>query len=172
MMVTGASGAGKTAILPELSRVLGTKALVFDVDGILDSFHAQAGSSEISWPALRDTWLAVAHGVAQSGLPTVLLGPFLPSQFEELPARRWVGALRFLNLDCPDDVRRARLAARPAWRGRDFEGQVAFGRWLRANIDTQLDTTIGAPADTAGRVASWVTATMDGLRPECDEPSK
>jgi predicted ABC-type ATPase len=123
-IVTGASGSGKTAVLAPLARRLADRCVTFDVDWLLDSAGALSGGQPIDWPAFRDAWLAVAHGVAQSGMPTVLLGPFIPTHLEALPARRWIGDIHFLVLDCPDDLRRARINARPHWRSRDVEEQV------------------------------------------------
>ena len=91
----------------------------------------------------------IAHGVAQSGLPTVLLGPFIPDHLRDLPARRWTGDIHFLVLDCPDELRRDRINARPPWRSRDLDEQVEFGRWLRRSIPDQVDTSRGTPDDTA-----------------------
>lgn len=102
------------------------------------------------------TLLAVAHGVAQSGRPTVLLAPLGPGTLESLPARRWIADIRYLVLDCPDDVRRQRMAARPAWRLHDVEDQVSWGRWLRVNVPDRVDTAVGTRADCAAAVASWV----------------
>lgn len=155
-VVTGASGAGKTAVFPALARRLQGRCVTFDADWLIDAAGALSGSQPINWSAFRDAWLAVAHGAAQSGLPTVLLGPFIPEHLEGIPARRWIGEIRSIVLDCPDELRRARINARPAWRSRDIDEQVEFGRWLRANIPDRVDTSLGTPQDTADAVAAWV----------------
>ncbi|WP_433181716.1 AAA family ATPase [Actinoallomurus sp. CA-150999] len=140
-VVTGASGSGKTAVLAGLARRLQGRCVTFDADLLMDAAGALSGSRPIDWPAFRDAWLAVAHGVAQSGMPTVLLGPFIPTHLQELPARRWIGDIHFIVLDCPDELRRARINARPPWRSRDIEEQVEFGQWLRRNIADRVDTS-------------------------------
>jgi len=155
-IVTGASCSGKTAVLAPLARRLRGRCITFDADGLLDSAGALSGGQPIIWPAFLDAWLAVAHGVAQSGMPTVLLGPFIPDHLRDLPARRWTGDIRFFVLDCPDDLRRARINARPPWRSRDIEEQVEFGRWLRRNIPDRFDTSNGTPEDTATAIVSWL----------------
>ncbi len=83
-------------------------------------------------------------------------GPFTPGQLEPLPARRWVGEIRFLLLDCSDEVRLERLEARPPWRRHDIDEQTKFGRWLRETIADSVDTTLGSPEDSAQAVAAWV----------------
>jgi predicted ABC-type ATPase len=153
-IVIGASGSGKTAVLAPLARSLRGRCVTFDADLLMDAAGALNGGQPIIWPAFRDAWLAIAHGVAQSGMATVLLGPFIPDHLRELPARRWVGDIRFLALDCPDEQRRARINARPAWRSRDIDEQVEFGRWLRRNIPDQVDTSSGTPEDTATAITA------------------
>jgi hypothetical protein len=160
-VVTGASGSGKTAIFAPLARLLAGRCVTFDVDLLLDAAGALSGDEPIRWPAFRDAWLSVAHGVAQAGAPTVLLGPLLPDHLVDLPARRWIGDIHFLLLDCPDELRRERLGARPAWRGRDIEAQSEFGRRLREVIGDRVDTSIGGPQDTAAAVAVWVLAHLE-----------
>lgn len=110
----------------------------------------------VDWPAFRDTWLHVAHALAQNGLDTVLLGPFFPQQLEDLPGRAWVGEIRTLVLHCPDEERRRRIDARPAWRARDIDEQIAFGRWLRENLETVVDTSALGPAEAADAVVAWL----------------
>jgi hypothetical protein len=68
-------------------------------------------------------------------------------------------------LDCPDELRRARIAARPPWRSRDIEEQVAFGQWLRRNIPERVDTSAGAPEDTATAVSAWITLRLEAELP-------
>jgi hypothetical protein len=155
-IITGASGSGKTAVLGPLARRLRGRCVTFDADLLIDAAGALSGGQPIIWPAFRDAWLAVAHGVAQSGMPTVLLGPFIPGHLQELPARRWIGDIHCLVLDCPDDLRRTRISARPAWRNRDTEEQAEFGRWLRCNIADRIDTGSGTPEHTAAAITAWI----------------
>lgn len=161
-IVTGASASGKTAVLAPLSRRLQGRCVTFDADLLMDAAGVLSGGQPINWPAFRDAWLAVAHGVAQSGMPTVLLGPFIPGHLQELPARRWIGDIHFLVLDCPDELRRTRFSARPLWRSRDTEEQVEFGRWLRRNIADRIDTSNGTPEDTAAAISAWIDRHLTG----------
>ena len=159
-VVTGASGSGKTTVYAPLARLLAGRCVTFDADLLMDAAGELSGDRPIRWPAFRAAWLAAAHGVAQSGLATVLLGPFIPSQLDELPARRWVGPVRFLVLDRPDDLRRERMQARPGWRSRDITEQTEFGRWSRVHIPERVDTP---PQDAATAVAAWVTGQLTAL---------
>jgi chloramphenicol 3-O-phosphotransferase len=161
-VVTGASGSGKTAIAVPLARLLTDSCVTFDVDLLLDSAGAIAEGRPIQWSAFRDAWVAVTHGAAQSGRPTVLLGPLIPEHLQDLPARRWIGDIHFVLLDCPDEVRRTRLTNRPPWRGRDMAEQCAFGQWLRRNIADSVDTSAGTPEQTARTVADWIAAHLEG----------
>jgi predicted ABC-type ATPase len=160
-VITGASGSGKTTVTGPLARRLQGRCVTFDVDWLLDPAGELSGDQPIRWPAFRDAWLTVAHGVAQSGMPTVLLGPFIPEHLDGLRARRWVGDIHFLVLDCPDDLRRERIRARPPWRSRDLEEQAEFGRWLRRNLAEAVDTSHGTPGDAAAAIAAWVTGRMN-----------
>ena len=167
-IVTGASGSGKTAVLAPLARLLRGRCVTFDADLLIDAAAALNGGQPVIWPAFRDAWLAVAHGVAQSGMPTVLLGPFIPEHLRDLPSRRWIGDIRFIVLDCPDELRRERISARPRWRMRDTDEQVEFGRWLRRNIPDRVDTSTGTPEDTAAAIAAWVGRQLAGRLPPTD----
>lgn len=155
-VVTGASGAGKTTILPALLTELRGTAAVFDADSLIDPLARAASDGQINWTAFTDTWLHIAHDVAQNGLPTLLTAPFIPEQLAALPGRAWVGDIHFLVLDCPDDARRRRIEARPRWRDRDTDAQVDFGRWLRKNLAPVIDTTTRSPGQVATEVAAWV----------------
>jgi len=147
--------------------VLTAGCVTFDADILIDAASDLSGGQPISWPAFYAAWLAVAHGVAQSGRPTVLLAGLVPGTLESLAASRWIGEIRYLVLDCPDDVRRQRMAARPPWRLHDVEEQISFGRWLREHVPDRVDTGQGTPAEAAAAVASWVTDQLrTGRHPE------
>ena len=63
-VVTGASGSGKTTILPEPPQPAAGWCAVFDVDWLIDPLGRAAGGA-VDWTVFRDTWLHVAHGMAQ-----------------------------------------------------------------------------------------------------------
>jgi hypothetical protein len=155
LVVTGASGSGKTTLLPLVGARLAGECAVFDVDLLIDPL--QPGDD---WTAFRDAWLHVAHGVAQNGLPTLLVAPFTPSQVDELAGRALVGDVHFFLLDCADDERRRRLEARPRWRLRDVDAQTSFGRWLRAHVPDALDTSVCSVDEAAAAVADWARARL------------
>jgi len=158
-LVTGASGAGKTAVFGPLARLLAGRCAVFDVDWLLDAAGALSGADsvrDLPWPGFDQAWLAVAHGVAQAGMATVLLGPLTVDRLERNPGRKWVGPIFSLLLDCPDDVRRRRIEERPPWRTREVAEQTAFAAWLRNQVSTRVDTSAGSPEEAARAVADWV----------------
>jgi hypothetical protein len=90
-------------------------------------------------------------------MPTVLLGPLVPDHLDGLPARRWVGDIHYLLVDCSDELRRKRIEQRPPWRNSDIEKQTTFGRWLRDTIPDRVDTSHDPLDVTATAVATWVT---------------
>jgi len=165
LIVTGASGSGKTAVFAPLARELAGEAAVLDIDYFIDPFAIQANEAPLNWRAIRAAWLSVAAGVAQSGLPTVLLGPLAPFHFEELEQTRWVRSMHFFLLDCPDALRRQRLEARPAWRRRDVEEQTRWGAWLRENIHDGVNTSQADLDETLLAVAGWVRSVCSGRAP-------
>lgn len=158
-VVTGASGSGKTTVFGPLARRLGNRCVAFDVDWLLDAAGALSGAksvAEIPWEGFFQAWLSVAHAVAQSGLPSLLLGPLVPDRLADSPPRRWIGDIHALVLDCPDEIRKARIESRPPWRSRDVAEQVSFGRWLRDNIPDRIDTSACSPEEAAAQIVSWV----------------
>ena len=153
LVLSGASGAGKSALFPLLLERLRGLCAVFDVDWLIDPMGR---AHSVDWRAFRDTWLHVAHGVAQNGLPTLLLGPFIPEHLADLPGRRWVDEMHFAALDCSAADRRTRIEARPAWRARDIEEQQEFADWLRQHVSPVFDTSSATHEETADAIVSWV----------------
>lgn len=164
-VVTGASGSGKTTLFGPLAKLLRGRCLVFDVDWLIDSSVSLSGAAtvaDIPWAGFAQAWLAVSHGAAQSGLPTVLLGTLTPDGLEENVGRKWVGTIHGLLLDCPDEIRRQRIEARPPWRLRDITEQTHWAAWLREHVPEQIDTSLCSPEEAARAVAAWVEARLDG----------
>lgn len=154
-LVTGAAGSGKTALRQPLIDAL-PECAVFDVNWLYDSTRRMSLPDAIDWTSFRDAWLAVAHGVAQGGRSTVLICTFLPDEMAVLPARRWIGDTHFAGLDCTDDVRLARLAARSDWRRRDAAEELAFAGRVRSEVELVVRTDTQQPDAVAAELAAWV----------------
>jgi hypothetical protein len=159
--VSGASGAGKTAVGNRLPAAL-PECVVLEHDLLWRNEYADAAEAVT---AFRRTWLRVAVNIAQGGRSMVLLGTVLPEHYESQPERRFFSDIHYLALVCGEDELQGRLRARPAWRGFDdqkIERMLAFNRWLLENARTTapptavLDTTDHSVEDSVGFVVEWV----------------
>jgi broad-specificity NMP kinase len=161
-VVTGPSGAGKTAVCHALLHEL-PECVVLESDILWGEIEA---SAEDDYRSYWRSWLRLVANVQQAGRPVLLGGTVVPSQLENLPERRYLGPIHYLALVCDDDALAARLRARPAWResgSDDFVARmVAFNRWLKHNAAGTappmqlLDTSDQTRAETATVVREWV----------------
>jgi hypothetical protein len=153
-IVTGASGAGKTAVVGELRRLM-PEWEVFETDLIWGA----------DWQQVRNNWLRIAHSIAQSGRGTILCGTMLPEDIDRCDHRDRFSRVHYLNLNCDDASRDARLRARPGWRGCTEEvigQQRKFARWLLDNGATAfdpplitVDTTQATVSAVACQIRDW-----------------
>jgi len=157
-VVTGASGAGKTAVAQILAPRL-ESVVVIEMDILWGHVRAEPEDDYRSW---KSSWLRVAMNVGQAGRPVVLCGTVEPGSLERLTEARYFAHVDYLALVCADDELARRLRSRPAWRQADSdEGvarMVAFNRALRRGSATVFDTTGLAAEETSRRVAAWVAA--------------
>jgi hypothetical protein len=153
-IVTGASGAGKTAVVAELRRLMPDWD-VFETDIMWGD----------DWQQVKNNWLRIAHSIAQSGRGTLLCGTMLPEEIDRCDHRDRFSQVYYLNLHCDDAARDARLRARPGWR-RCTEEFIAehrkFARWLLDNAATAfdppmitVDTTNASVSAVAGQIRDW-----------------
>lgn len=162
--VTGPSGTGKSTVGRALIERLADECLIVEQDLLwVDALRDPTGDSE----AFRQTWLRLAASLQQSGRPVVLCGTVVPPQFEHRPERVLFDGIHYLALVCDAGVLRARLRARPAWRGWDadrIEEMLDFAGWVRtARTEppmTLLDTTTRSVAATADVIEEWVRARL------------
>jgi energy-coupling factor transporter ATP-binding protein EcfA2 len=156
-VVTGASGSGKTTIIPALRPLL-PDCIVFDKDLL----WGRPESDQFT-----NNWLRIAYSVAQGGRYSVLCGTTMPWDVDACEDRTLVGPVHYLNLHCNDMVREERLRARPGWRGAGTDAfvdeHITFAHWLVDNAATAytppivtVDTSDRPVADAAAEVAAWV----------------
>jgi broad-specificity NMP kinase len=156
-VVTGAPGAGKSTVVPELLRLRKTTSVgesqlvVMDMDELLDSQGRLLGvdiahsSAAANWPAYSALWLRITELVRRSGTPMLLLSPMVPRQ---MPEGRW------LHLDCPDAVRRKRLAAR-GWSDAQIAAALADAVEIRKLVPRSVAGD-GTPEESAQKILAWV----------------
>ena len=165
--VSGASGAGKTAVGNRLPAVL-PECVVLEQDLLWRNEYAESADAAT---AFRRTWLRVAMNIAQRGRSLVLLGTVLPEHYETQPERRFFSDIHYLALVCREEELERRLRARPAWRGYDdakIRRMLDFNQWLLANAQettptiTLLDTTNDSVEESVRSVVAWVRSRAAG----------
>ena len=167
LVVTGASGAGKSTVC---NRLLGHvhDAVLLDADIL---WRPEFDTPADCYRTFFDLWLRLCKNINQSGRPVVLFGAGIgvPANLEGCVERRYFSTIAYLALVCDDDVLAERLQARPAWRTAGSAAYIAehqqFNRWFRAYGDrqppiTRLDTTGVDDAATTRQVAAWIAATI------------
>lgn len=149
-MVTGAPGAGKSTVVPELLRLNHGGLVVMDMDELLDDegrilgIDIACADGAPNWPAYNHLWLRITELVRRSGSPVLLLTPGIPS---ELPEGRW------LHLDCPDDVRRKRLLLR-GWNAADIDDALKDAIEIRKLVPRSVNGN-GTPEQSAREILAW-----------------
>ena len=150
-VVTGAPGAGKSTVIPELLRLQSGNLVVMDMDELLDHEGKVLGidiadsAAAANWPAYNALWLRITELVRRSGTPMLLLSPLVP---RELPEGRW------LHLDCKDSVRRKRLAER-GWSDEQIDEAIADAADIRKLVPRSVRGE-GSPEESARLILAWV----------------
>lgn len=161
-IVTGASGAGKTAtcvrLAPQMAECVCLEADIF--------WRQEFNTPENDYRAFRNLCLRLAKNIGQSGRPVALFGSAVPAQYETCPERRYFSTTHYLAMVCDDDVLVERLRGRPAWRGTSSDEFIArtveFNTWLRVNAERTtppmalLDTTDLPVEESVAQVAEWI----------------
>lgn len=162
LIVSGASGAGKSTVLRRLlGRVEGAVLLEGDI-----LWRPEFDRPEEGYRDFFETWLRVAKNISQAGRPVALFnaGLGVPENVEGCVERRYFGEVHYLALVCEDGVLRQRLRARPDWRESGapewVEEQVRFNHWFKEEGPQHgvelLDTTTATVEETAEAVAAWI----------------
>lgn len=149
-LVTGAPATGKSTLVPLLAGQLpGTAVLDTDLFGPW---------SNPDWEAWANSWFLLAHGLAQSGLKTVLVGYGISrSKATALAASDLVGPLRVLHLHLDAGVVRERLAGRGTYDTARIERKVMAAAALSHEADETLDVTNMTPTEVSQRVLRWLS---------------
>jgi hypothetical protein len=122
-----------------------------DMDELLDHEGRVLGieiadtAAAANWPAYNALWRRITELVRRSGTPVLLLSPLVP---EQLPEGRW------LHLDCPDAVRRKRLAERD-WSEEQIARALEDAAEMRMLVPRSVPGD-GTPEESARLILAWV----------------
>jgi hypothetical protein len=162
LIVSGASGAGKSTVCQRLSGQV-TQAVLLDSDIL---WRPEFNRPETNYRDYFEVWLRLCKNISQSGRPVVLFGAGVgvPENIEDCTERRYFSNVHYLALVCSDNLLSERLQARPIWRGTReamyIDEHIRFNRWFKG-YDSQpaierIDTTDTLPEETVVQVASWI----------------
>jgi len=168
LVVSGASGAGKSTVCQGLSGQL-TRTVLLDSDIL---WRPEFNTPETNYRDYFELWLRLCKNISQSGRPVVLFGAGagVPENIEDCIERRYFSHVHYLALVCSAESLTERLRRRPIWRGTQevkyIEEHIRFNRWFR-EYDSQpaierIDTTNTLPEETVAQVASWIDERVGG----------
>lgn len=153
-IVTGASGSGKTYVIPALRAIM-PEYDVFDLDSI-------GHFVEQDWDKVRQIWLRVARNAAQSGRMSIICGTMMPWDVEKCADFHYFKHVYYINLHCQAEVREQRLQARK-WNEQSILEHKNFAEKLLELAETAykppmptIDTTEADVYTVASRIKDWV----------------
>lgn len=155
-LVTGAPGAGKS-LSARLCAASQSNYLAFDMDCLIDSASALAQKdihvSPETWPPYNAVWMDVIKAVLTNGVEAVLFTPLAPADLSTVPA--WCSRIRWLLLDCADQVTIQRLKDRQ-WEEDRIRDALLDAEELRTSgIDTIIRTDELDQHEVADSITSW-----------------
>lgn len=172
LVVSGASGAGKSAVYQTL---LGKLNEVVMLEGDL-IWRPEFNQPETKYRDFFETWLRICRDISQSGRPVVMFnaGMGVPENIEPCAGRQYFSKVHYLALVCEDDVLTDRLRQRPERRDCSdpeyIKGQIQFNQWLKNEAPyveppVEISDTTGVNLEeTARLVASWIRNRLDSIK--------
>jgi hypothetical protein len=155
-LVTGAAAAGQSTSA-QLCAATQNSYLAFDMDCLIDSASSLSQKdvhiSPETWPAYNALWMDIVQAVLKNGAEAVLFTPIAPSDLSAVPA--WCSKIRWLLLDCADEVLLQRLNDR-AWEEDRIRDAILDAEELRTSgIETIIRTDELDCRAVADAITSW-----------------
>lgn len=157
-LVTGAPGTGKS--LSAQTCVQSQRGfLSFDMDALIDSASALAQRdihfAPETWVLYNSLWLDVLKAVLENGMEAVLFTPIAPADISTPPG--WCREIRWLQLDCADQVLSQRLSDR-RWSDDRIRDALADAQELRqSGIHQVIRTDELDHLAVADAISDWLT---------------
>jgi hypothetical protein len=169
LVVSGASGTGKSAVL---QRLIGKVNSVIQLESDI-IWRSEFNHPEDEYRNFFESWLRIAFNIGQSGRPVVIFGAGfgVPTNLENLMERRYFSDIKYLALVCDEIELKNRLLMRAEWRGitEDFiQRQIEYNQWLKdegsvGNPPVDIIDTSDSPLErTEDQVRKWLQKNCPG----------
>lgn len=127
LFVTGASGSGKTTVIPGLKKKLPAFAIHdFDERGVPDDADSRWRQRETEY------WISQAIEYQHQGRDTVICGGAVYGEILACPSITQIDHLAVCLMDCPDNERLRRIRGRGGEPTMDI---LAWAAWLRVHAE-------------------------------------
>lgn len=158
-IITGASGAGKSALSDKLFE--NEKDYIVMESDIL--WNEAFNNPENDYKGYRELWLRLCRNISQIGVPVVLCGCSTPEQFEYCDERQHFSDIYYLAVVCDDTILSERLR-----NGRNVDSEewinssISFNKWLKENAHKTepsivlLDNSNLSIDETTEKADKWI----------------
>ncbi|MFD0696373.1 AAA family ATPase [Paenibacillus sp. GCM10027628] len=159
-IVTGASGSGKSTVVKELRRVMPDYD-VFDYDALIKVMRDDE-DDEIDKNKLKNIWLRVARGIAESGRSAIICGRIQPQDIKKCKDFDYFRRIYYLVLHCDEKTREKRLRARSTMTDKKLQSNIDLAKKLIRRADQYsptmpvIDTSKTNAAKVAKRISKWI----------------
>lgn len=153
-IITGATGAGKSAVIPGLRSKLPDNYMVYDFDEILRKYDF---TDNWSWE-VTDKALEISSKNATKGISTIISGLVRPYQVEKLEEKYHQKDVKFCLLDVNTRERINRLKKRDEVLDEKLDEAEGFRDWIKeSKYQYQIiDTTALTLDELVEKLISWI----------------
>lgn len=155
-LITGASGSGKTTIIPELLKQC-SEYIILDLDAIYGPIK--------EWALIKNVWIHFAKQISMNGRTTILCGTFMPEEYDAVDLKDYFKPY-FIGLYCDDRTRELRLRAR-GWSEELIKSHKEFNDWILNNAETAfkpsmplINTTSTNPSEVTKKIKTIVNQVL------------
>jgi hypothetical protein len=157
-IVTGAPASGKTLAVQEFLK-LKSEFITFDIDWLAESASVLAGKpiyfESSTWEPYGKIWWEVLHSIYRNNRTPVFFAPIDQRDIDANGAPEWCSGIEWLLLDCDDETRRRRIAARDRDPVRET-GAFEDAAYMRAMVNKRVDTVKLSPREAAEAILEWL----------------
>lgn len=158
-IVTGAPGSGKSTALTSFLE-LNSDYIAFDIDWLGKTASNLADRNiffdESTWKPYANLWFEVLHSIYKNKKIPVFFTANDATDIEKIGFPNWCKSIKWLLLDCNDQIRLKRLKDRDHWTNEMIAEAIDDACVLRKLVDLKIDTGSLSPHQVASKILDWL----------------